>query len=130
MSQSVNKSDNALTEKVCLVTGANSGLGKVTARELAKMGATVVMVARNRERGEAALQDVRQASGNQQVQLMLADLSSLDGIRQLAEQFKAEYGRLDVLVNNAGALFKDRQLSVDGYEMTFALNHLKLLLTH
>ncbi len=128
MSQSFNKSDNALTEKICLVTGANSGLGKITTHELAKMGATVVMVARNRERGEAALKEVQQASGNQHVQLMLADLSSLNGIRQLAAQFKAEYGRLHILVNNAGAIFKNRQLSVDGYEMTFALNHLNYFL--
>ena len=127
----MNNSDNSLTGKICLVTGANAGLGKVTARELAKMGATVVMVARSKERGEAALADVRQASGSSQVHLMLADLSSLASTRKLAEQFKEAYGRLDILVNNAGAIFKERQLSVDGYEMTFALNHLSyFLLTH
>ncbi|WP_420642290.1 SDR family oxidoreductase [Candidatus Leptofilum sp.] len=124
----MHKSDNSLTGKVCLVTGANSGLGKVTASELAKMGATVVMAARSQERGEPALADVRQSSGNSNVHLVLADLSSLTGTRQLAEQFKAEYGRLDILVNNAGAIFKDRQLSADGYEMTFALNHLSYFL--
>ncbi|WP_420627797.1 SDR family oxidoreductase [Candidatus Leptofilum sp.] len=124
MSQSINKSDNALSGKVCLVTGANSGLGKATARELAKMGSTVVMVTRSQERGEAALADVRQTSGSNQVHLLLADLSSLESIRQLAAQFKAAYSRLDILINNAGAIFKNRQLSVDGYEMTFALNHL------
>ena len=116
--------NNSMAGKVCLVTGANTGLGKITARELAKMGATVIMVARSEARGKAALADVQQASGSSQVHLMLADLSSQDSTRQLAEQFKAQYNRLDVLVNNAGAIFNNRQLSVDGYEMTFALNHL------
>lgn len=128
MSQSINNSDNLLTDKICLITGANAGLGKVTALELAKKGATVVMVARSRERGEAALAEVQQASGSQNVRLMLADLSSMESTRQLAEQFKAEYGRLDILVNNAGAFFNERLLSVDGYEMTFALNHLNYFL--
>lgn len=117
-----------MQEKICLVTGANAGLGKVTARELAKMGATVIMVARSQARGEAALADVRQASGSDQVQLLLADLSSMAAIRELAATVQANYGRLDVLVNNAGAIFNDRQVSVDGYEMTFALNHLSYFL--
>ncbi len=127
----MNKSDNLLTGKICLVTGANSGLGKVTARELAKMGATVVMVARSSARGQAALTEVRQESGSEDVHLLLADLSSLAATRQLADTFRANYGRLDILINNAGAIFKDRQVSADGYEMTFALNHLNyFLLTH
>jgi NAD(P)-dependent dehydrogenase (short-subunit alcohol dehydrogenase family) len=117
-----------MTNTVCLVTGANSGLGKITARELARMGATVVMVARSQARGEAALDEVQQATGSSQVSLILADLSSLTGTRQLADQFKADYSRLDVLVNNAGAIFKERQLSVDGFEMTLALNHLSYFL--
>ncbi|MEZ4594369.1 MAG: SDR family oxidoreductase [Chloroflexota bacterium] len=120
--------NNMMNGKVCLVTGANAGLGKVTALELAKMGATVVMVARSEARGQAALAEVQQASGSSQVHLLLADLSSLAETRQLAAQFQAQYNRLDVLVNNAGAIFKDRQLSVDGYEMTFALNHLSYFL--
>lgn len=120
--------NNEMHGKVCLVTGANAGLGKVTALELAKMGATVIMVARSQARGQAALAEVQQASGSSQVHLMLADLSSLASTRQLAEQFQAQYNRLDVLVNNAGAIFNDRQLSVDGYEMTFALNHLSYFL--
>lgn len=128
MSPTVNNANDLLLDKVCLITGANSGLGKVTARELAKMGATVAMVARSQARGEAALAEVQQASGSNKVHLMLADLSSLASTRQLAEEFKAQYGRLDVLVNNAGAIFKDRQVSVDGYEMTFALNHLSYFL--
>ncbi|MEZ4589935.1 MAG: SDR family NAD(P)-dependent oxidoreductase [Chloroflexota bacterium] len=96
---------NGMSGKICLVTGANAGLGKVTALELAKMGATVIMVARSEARGQAALAEVQQASGSRQVHLMLADLSSLAATRQLAEQFQAQYNRLDILVNNAGAIF-------------------------
>lgn len=110
--------------KIVMVTGANAGIGKVTARELAKMGATVIMVARSRRRGEEALAEVKAASGSDTVALMLADLSSQESIRQLAAEFKANYGRLHVLVNNAGAIFMNRRESVDGLEMTFALNHL------
>lgn len=124
MSQSIDNSDKTLTDKVCLVTGANAGLGKITARELAKMGATVVMVARSKARGEAALAEVQQSSGSSDVHLMLADLSSQASIRELAKTFKASYDQLHVLVNNAGAYFNDRQVSADGLEMTFALNHL------
>src|SRR2546429_3536505 len=89
--------------KVCLITGANSGIGKVTAVELAKKGARVVMVSRNKEKGEAAQQEVREASGNDGVDLLLADLSAIGRVRQLATRFKEEYEQLDVLVNNAGA---------------------------
>lgn len=113
-----------LTGQVIIVTGANSGIGKVTARELAKMGATVVMVARSQARGSAALADVKAASDNKDVHLMLCDLSSQASIRQFAGQFHAEFDRLDVLVNNAGGVFYQRRESVDGYELTFALNHM------
>ncbi|RMH01141.1 MAG: SDR family oxidoreductase [Chloroflexi bacterium] len=117
--------------KICMVTGANAGIGKQTALELAKMGATVVLVCRNRARGEAAQAEIRQVSGNDQVDLLLADLSSQQSIHELAKTFKEKYDRLHVLVNNAGAWFQNRQLSVDGIEMTFALNHLGyFLLTH
>ena len=128
MSQVENNSDKTMQDKVCLVTGANAGLGKATALALAKMGGIVIMVARSQARGEAALAEVRQASGSNNVQLLLADLSSMESVRQLAATVQASYGRLDVLVNNAGAMFNDRQVSVDGYEMTFALNHLSYFL--
>jgi NAD(P)-dependent dehydrogenase (short-subunit alcohol dehydrogenase family) len=128
MSQVENNSDKTMQDKVCLVTGANAGLGKATALALAKMGGIVIMVARSQARGEAALAEVRQASGSDKVQLLLADLSSMESVRQLAATVQASYGRLDVLVNNAGAVFQDRQVSVDGYEMTFALNHLSYFL--
>lgn len=113
-----------MQDKICIVTGANSGIGKVTARELAKMGATVVMVCRSQERGQAAQAEIKAASHNDSVDLMLADLSSQAAIRRLAQSFKEKYQQLDVLVNNAGAVFMQRRLSEDGLEMTFALNHL------
>jgi len=109
--------------KICMVTGANAGIGKVTAQELAKMGAHVVMVCRSPERGEAAKKEVEK-SATGQVDLMIADLSSQASIRALAAAYLETYDRLDVLVNNAGAIFLERSESVDGLEMTFALNHM------
>ena len=114
--------------KTVLITGANGGIGKMTACNLAKMGAQVVMVARSQERGEAALGNVKAASGSDDVHLLLADLSSQTAVRQLAATFKANYDRLDVLINNAGAIFLKRKLSADGIEMTFALNHISYFL--
>jgi NAD(P)-dependent dehydrogenase (short-subunit alcohol dehydrogenase family) len=116
--------NRSMAGKVVLITGANSGVGKVTAQEIAKMGATVVMVARDAGRGKRAMAEVKMASASDKVQLMLCDLSSQQSIHQLAEMVKAQYHRLDVLVNNAGAVFSNRNESVDGYEMTFALNHM------
>jgi retinol dehydrogenase 12 len=110
--------------KVCLVTGANAGIGRVTALELARQGAQVVMVCRSQERGEAAQAAIKQAAGNESVDLILADLSSQAEVRRAAAEFQARYGRLHVLVNNAGAFFNQRLESADGLEMTFALNHL------
>lgn len=114
--------------KICLVTGANAGIGKATTLGLAKMGAAVVMVSRNQERGEAARAEIMAESENDAVDLMIADLSSQQSIRQLAEDFKTRYERLDVLVNNAGGIFGSRSLTVDGLEYTFALNHLSYFL--
>ncbi len=110
--------------KICLITGANAGIGKVTALELAKQGATVVIVARDRGRGEAACAEIRAQSNNQAVELLLADLSSLATVRRLATEFSARYPRLDVLINNAGLYMSQRVETVDGFEMTFAVNHL------
>src|SRR6266568_8192577 len=90
--------------KVCLVTGSSSGIGKVTARELAKMGATVVIVCRNRTKGEAAQAEIKAASGNAQVNLIVADLSELSEVRRVTSEFKQNYSQLHVLVKNAGEL--------------------------
>src|SRR5215210_6599697 len=111
-------------EKVCLITGATSGIGKATSMGLASMGATVVMVGRDRGRGEAALAEVKEGSLNASVDLMLADLSSQQEIRRLADEFKEAYLRLDVLINNAGLFRSKRVTTADGYETTFAVNHL------
>jgi NAD(P)-dependent dehydrogenase (short-subunit alcohol dehydrogenase family) len=110
--------------KICVVTGANSGIGKETALGLAQMDAHVVMVCRNAEKGKAALEDVRRESGNSQVDLLIADMSSQASMRALAKQIIAKYPRLDVLINNAGGAARERKLSADGIEMTLAANHL------
>lgn len=114
--------------KVCLVTGANSGIGKETCVALAGMQAHVVMVARDAVRGEAARDEVRARSGNPDVELMLADFAYQASVRRLAADFQRIHGRLDVLVNNAGALFTQRSVTVDGVERTFAVNHLSAFL--
>ena len=109
--------------KVALVTGGTSGIGKATAMALSAMGADVVVVGRNRERGERAAEEIRAQTGGR-VDLALADLSSQAGVRSLAEEFKRRYDRLDVLVNNAGLVQSKRTETVDGLETTFATNHL------
>jgi len=116
--------NNNMKGKICLVTGATAGIGEATALLFAKSGATVVGVGRNPVKIENSIQMIKEKSGNQDVVFLKADLSSQKDIRALAQQFKQEYGRLDVLVNNAGATFTERQESIDGIEMTFALNHL------
>jgi retinol dehydrogenase 12 len=113
-----------MTGKTCLVTGANSGIGKETALGLARMGARVVLVCRNQQKGEAALADIRRDTGSSQLDLLLADMSSFRSVRALAEQVAKRYSRLDVLINNAGAAVRRRALSVDGIEMTVAGNYL------
>jgi NAD(P)-dependent dehydrogenase (short-subunit alcohol dehydrogenase family) len=113
-----------MNEKICLVTGANSGIGKVTAKALAAGGATVIMVCRNRDKGEAARDEIVRETRNENVDLMIADLSDLSQIRRLAAGVKAKYRRLHALVNNAGSYNGERKLTVDGYEATFAANHL------
>lgn len=113
-----------MTGKTCLVTGGTAGIGAVTARELARLGATVVIVGRNHERGTSCAQAIREECGNVAVQFLRADLSSQSEVRALAREFLARHQRLDVLLNNAGAIFELRRDSVDGIEMTLALNHL------
>ena len=110
--------------RVCLVTGANSGIGRSAALGLAETGATVVMVCRDRDKGEAARSDIVARSRNDAIDLMLADLSSQSSIRQLAAQFREKHDELHVLLNNAGKLSSQRTTTVDGLETTFAVNHL------
>lgn len=117
--------------KVCIVTGSNSGIGKETALALAGMGATVVMVVRNPEKGKKALEEMVSKTGNKSVSLMICDLSSLVSIRRFVEEFKRRFDRLDVLINNAGAEFAKRQETAEGFEQTLAVDYLApFLLTH
>jgi NAD(P)-dependent dehydrogenase (short-subunit alcohol dehydrogenase family) len=119
------------SSRVVLITGATGGIGKEIAVGLARPGWTVVVVGRDRDRGQAALADIKERSGSQAVHLMLADLSSQQDIRQFADTFVSRYGRLDVLVNNVGGLFGKRWETADGLESTLAINHLcPFLLTH
>jgi NAD(P)-dependent dehydrogenase (short-subunit alcohol dehydrogenase family) len=120
-----------MKDKVCIVTGSNSGIGKETALGLAEMGARVVMVVRNRERGEKARAEIVNQTVSGSVDLLICDLSLMDSIRHFAGEFKSKYNRLDVLINNAGADFRNREVTAEGFERTFAVNYLgPFLLTH
>ena len=117
--------------KVCLVTGGTNGIGKATAQALARMGATVVIVGRDVLKTAKVVEEIRAASGSKSVEPLLADLSSTQEVRWLADKFKRKYSSLHVLINNAGGFFLRRQVRGNGMEMTFALNHLaSFLLTN
>jgi NAD(P)-dependent dehydrogenase (short-subunit alcohol dehydrogenase family) len=127
--------EQTLKNQVILVTGATDGLGKRVARDLAVRGAAVLLHGRSREKGEATLQEIRDATSNQKLIYYNADFSSLDAVRQLSEEIQADQERLDVLINNAGTGAGLRQArrekSTDGYELRFAVNYLApFLLTH
>jgi NAD(P)-dependent dehydrogenase (short-subunit alcohol dehydrogenase family) len=118
-------SDGSLMRgKVCMVTGASSGIGKETTRALAGMGALVVMVGKGRERGEAAMREIQTQIPNASLELMISDFSSLQAVRDLASSFKSKHQKLHVLMNNAGTIPAKREISADGFEMQFAVNHL------
>ncbi len=117
-----------MSGKVCLVTGATSGIGQVTARELAQMDATIIAVGRNPQKGAETVAEIKRHGASDKVEFMQADLSSQESIRDLARTFTAKYDQLQVLVNNAGGVFSKRETTVDGLEMTFALDHLAYFL--
>jgi len=117
-----------MNNKTVLITGASAGVGLHSAIGLAKLGAEVVMVGRDEGRTAQAVELVKSQTGNQAISYLLADLSSLKDVHKLAQEFKSKYNKLDVLLNNAGAIHFWRQVSVDGYEMTLALNHLNYFL--
>jgi NAD(P)-dependent dehydrogenase (short-subunit alcohol dehydrogenase family) len=118
-------------ERIALVTGANSGIGKITAKELAKKGMRVLMVCRDARKGEVARNEIITESGNHRVDLLLCDLSDQESIVQLAGAIRSKYQHLDVLINNAGLIMEKRLTTPQGLEYTFALNHLApFLLTH
>lgn len=113
-----------MKNRICLVTGGTDGIGKATALGLAKLGATVVLVGRNTSKAGHVVDEIRRATQNPHIEAIIADLSSLNQVRNLAEKFKARYKRLDVLVNNAGLVTRERGLSEDGFELMFAVNYL------
>lgn len=110
--------------QICMVTGANRGIGRATAQGLADLGATVILVCRNRTKGELAKNEIIDQSNNQNIELMITDLSVTQEIRKLVEAFSARYDRLDVLINNATGGFYEYEQSADKIEMNFALNYL------
>ena len=125
-----------MPNKVFVVTGATSGIGKALAAGLAQTGETIVLVAREAGRGSAALQEITHATKNRNIDMQLCDLSIMSSVRNLAEILKSRYEKIDVLVNNASVYRRKRAVTVDGYEEMFAANHLgpflltNLLLEH
>jgi NAD(P)-dependent dehydrogenase (short-subunit alcohol dehydrogenase family) len=111
-----------LSGRVALVTGANSGMGKETARELARMGATVILACRSTARGEAARREIMETTGSRSVSVMPVDLSSLASVRAFAHAFDQQYPKLDVLVNNAAASLPTREITGEGFERHWATN--------
>lgn len=111
-------------EKICLVTGANAGIGLETARGLAQRGATVVLAVRNLDKGRAALDDIRETTNTDRLSVLHLDLASLESVRNAAETFLQKHDRLDILVNNAGLILDRRETTKEGFETTFGVNHL------
>src|ERR1017187_6619808 len=114
----------SMNGKVCVVTGASSGIGKATALALARRGARVVLICRNKQKGEDAAREIQALAGREASDLMIADLSVQQQVRAVAAEYNNKYKQLDVLINNAGATFPKRVESPDGMEMTLAVNHL------
>jgi NAD(P)-dependent dehydrogenase (short-subunit alcohol dehydrogenase family) len=114
--------------KVVMITGATDGIGCEAAARLAGMGAEVVVVGRDRAKAEETIEQINAHSQSGEASFILADLSTMSAVRKLAEEFRTNYSRLDVLVNNAGSAFMKRTITEDGFEKTFALNHLAYFL--
>jgi len=123
-----NMQNKIMDGKTILITGATSGIGEVAAQELALMGAQVLIVGRNKDRVQASIERIMNSDKSNKVLPFVADLSSFVDIQRLSREVKSSISRLDVLLNNAGAFFTSKHLSVDGFEMTFALNHLNYFL--
>jgi len=117
-------SEKVCTGQVCIVTGANSGIGYHTAKGLAERGATVVMVVRNMDKGEKAMEEIKQATGASSIYLMHCDVSDMASVDRFTKAFKERFMCLNVLINNAGAAFSKRQETEVGFEKTIATNYL------
>ncbi|MFN1834960.1 SDR family oxidoreductase [Balneola sp. MJW-20] len=117
-----------MNNKLCVITGANSGIGLETAKSLADEGAFIVMVCRNEDKASAARTQIANETGNQGIDIVLCDFSVQSEIRKAAQEILDKYDQIDVLINNHGFIASERQESVDGYEMTFAVNHLGYVL--
>src|SRR2546427_11123217 len=113
-----------MADKICLVTGGTSGIGKSVALGLAKMGATVVVVSRNKEKGETAVTDIVEKSGNKKVELIQDDMSSQHSIHQLVNEFRGRHEKLHLLINNAGVYLNECSYTEERLESTFAVKHL------
>jgi len=118
------KGSGEMSGRVCMITGTTSGIGKATALGLAKMGATVILVARNEADLRVAIDDIKEKTANESIDLIVADLSSQESIHRLAEDFRNKYQHLHVLINNAGLTAEHKTLSVDGIDTLFAVNYL------
>lgn len=120
-----------MKDKVVVITGGNSGIGRVTATEIAKLGAQVILVCRNKQKAKAVQEDINALTGLNNCDLFICDFSSHASIKNFAKKFRIKYNHIDVLINNAGAIIGERQINEDGYEMMFATNHLGyFLVTH
>ena len=115
---------NSLKGKICIVTGANSGVGKETTKQLAELDAFVVMVVRNEAKGKKAMNEIKQLTGKDFLDLMICDFSSQKSIREFAQKFLEKYNHLDILINNHGLMTNKKILTEDDLEMTFAVNHI------
>lgn len=113
-----------MTGKICLVTGATSGIGKITAYTLAAQGAELIVAGRHQQKAHDTVQWIKSGTGNNAIHYLLADFSDLQQVREMATTFREQYARLDVLVNNAGAFFNTRRKTPYGVEMTLLVNHL------
>ena len=116
--------NNHMAGKVCMITGATAGIGKITAISLAGLGAEAIVTGRNQKKLEDTVQYIKTETGNDSVQYLIADYSDLEQVRELAKTFKERFSRLDVLVNNAGAFFNSRIDTMHGVELTFLINHM------
>lgn len=121
----------SLKDQTVLITGATSGIGRITAHKLAGMGAQVVVIGRNPARAAETVAEIKRTTGNPQVEALVGDLSLMADVRRMTEEFRRRYDRLNVLINNAGAVFFRYRLTPEGFETTLALNHLShFLLTN